>query len=117
RHKTQQAPGNQDSPGINRLWPPLRRSANMGSVPPPVRCSNGIRGASGPTSTGEEMKILHLLYLVCARGFYRWAMREIDPLHPDVGKITIRQRDLDIEYRQILQAYVAESGSASRHSA
>ena len=47
------------------------------------------------------MKLVNLLYLVCARAFYRWVMREINPLHPDVGKIVLRQIDLEAKYRRM----------------
>lgn len=40
------------------------------------------------------MKILSLMRLVAAQAFYRWAMREIDPLHPDVPKIMHHQMRL-----------------------
>lgn len=38
------------------------------------------------------MKILEMVYAMLARGFYRQALREIDPMHPDVGKLVIRER-------------------------
>ena len=40
------------------------------------------------------MKILHLLHVVCAQAFYRWAMSEISPTHPDVPRIMLRQKEL-----------------------
>ena len=40
------------------------------------------------------MKILYLLHVTFARAFYTWAMREIDPLHPDVPRILLRQQEL-----------------------
>jgi hypothetical protein len=40
------------------------------------------------------MKVLHLLHTILAQKFYRWAMREINPLHPDVPKIVLRQSEL-----------------------
>jgi hypothetical protein len=47
------------------------------------------------------MKILHLLHVVVAEAFYRWAMAEISPMHPDVPKIMLRQRQLAEKHRQI----------------
>ncbi len=41
------------------------------------------------------MKILSLLHLAVARAFYSWALREIDPLHPDVPKIVLRRQELE----------------------
>jgi hypothetical protein len=40
------------------------------------------------------MKILTMLHVMMAQAFYRWAMREIDPTHPDVPKIMLRQKEL-----------------------
>jgi hypothetical protein len=41
-----------------------------------------------------RMKIISLLHVVLAQAFYRWAMREINPLHPDVPRIMLRQQEL-----------------------
>jgi hypothetical protein len=43
----------------------------------------------------EFMKILSLLHLTLARAFYSWALREINPLHPDVPRIVLRRQQLD----------------------
>ena len=48
-----------------------------------------------------RMKILHLLHVVVAQAFYRWAMNEISPMHPDVPKIMLRQQQLAEKYRRI----------------
>lgn len=40
------------------------------------------------------MKILELIHVTFAQAFYRWAMREIDPLHPDLPRIVMRQQEL-----------------------
>jgi hypothetical protein len=42
----------------------------------------------------RRMKILTYLHVVVAQAFYRWAMREIDPTHPDVPRIMLRQKEL-----------------------
>lgn len=34
--------------------------------------------------------------------FYAWAMREIDPLHPDVPRILLRQRELQDRLQRLL---------------
>ncbi len=47
------------------------------------------------------MKVLNLLHVVLAQAFYRWAMREINPMHPDVPKIMLRQQQLSEKYRRI----------------
>ena len=41
------------------------------------------------------MKIINLLHVVCAEAFYKWAMKEINPMHPDVPRIMQRQRELE----------------------
>lgn len=40
------------------------------------------------------MKLLTYFHVVVAQAFYRWAMREIDPTHPDVPRIMLRQKEL-----------------------
>jgi len=40
------------------------------------------------------MKILSLIHITIAQAFYRWAMSEINPMHPDVPRIMRRQREL-----------------------
>jgi hypothetical protein len=47
------------------------------------------------------MKVLTLLHVVLAEAFYRWAMREINPMHPDVPRIMLRQQELREKHRQI----------------
>jgi hypothetical protein len=40
------------------------------------------------------MKILNFIHVMIAQAFYSWAMREINPLHPDVPRILMRQKEL-----------------------
>lgn len=40
------------------------------------------------------MKILNLIHVMVAQAFYSWAMREINPLHPDLPRIMLRQKEL-----------------------
>lgn len=40
-------------------------------------------------------RILHELRLSFARAFYQWALREIDPLHPDLPCLLMRARALE----------------------
>lgn len=58
-----------------------------------------VRLEAGPTIAA--MKILQLLHVVCAQAFYRWAMKEISPMHPDVPKIMLRQQQLAEKYRRV----------------
>jgi hypothetical protein len=55
----------------------------------------------GGDLTIAAMKILHLLHVVCAQAFYKWAMNEISPMHPDVPKIMLRQQQLAEKYRRV----------------
>jgi hypothetical protein len=55
----------------------------------------------GVAPTIAAMKILHLLHVVCAQAFYKWAMTEISPMHPDVPKIMLRQQQLAEKYRRV----------------
>jgi hypothetical protein len=67
--------------------------------------SNGpVRNLQGVTKLAAiitPMKIINLLHVVCAQAFYRWAMKEINPMHPDVPKIMLRQQQLNEKYRRI----------------
>lgn len=47
------------------------------------------------------MKVLHLIHVMVAQAFYRWAMREIDPMHRDVPLILHRQRELEDKAQRI----------------
>ncbi len=49
----------------------------------------------------RRMKILTLLHVTLAQAFYKWAMREIDPTHPDVPRIMLRQKELADKQRQL----------------
>jgi hypothetical protein len=47
------------------------------------------------------MKILNLIHVTVAQAFYGWALREINPLHPDVPRIMMRRRELADKQQQI----------------
>jgi hypothetical protein len=47
------------------------------------------------------MKILSLIHVTVAQAFYRWAMREINPLHPDLPRIMLRQQELADKARRM----------------
>ena len=53
------------------------------------------------------MNILNMLYVVTARAFYGWALREIDPLHPDLPRLLLRQHDLDDRARKLFKRSAA----------
>jgi hypothetical protein len=42
----------------------------------------------------DLMKILDLIHVMFAQAFYKWAAREINPLHPDLPRIVLRQMEL-----------------------
>ena len=47
------------------------------------------------------MKILNLIHVMVAQAFYKWALAEIDPLHPDAPRIVLRQHELADKARRI----------------
>lgn len=47
------------------------------------------------------MKVLDLIHVMLAQAFYNWALREINPLHPDVPRIMLRQQELADKARRI----------------
>jgi hypothetical protein len=47
------------------------------------------------------MKILNFIHVMVARAFYSWAMKEINPMHPDVPRIVQRQRELEDKAQRI----------------
>ena len=40
------------------------------------------------------MKILNLIHVMVAQAFYSWALREINPMHPDLPRIMMRRQEL-----------------------
>lgn len=59
------------------------------------------QSGAGANANIRCMKILNLLHVVVAQAFYKWAMREINPMHPDVPRIMLRQQELSEKYRRI----------------
>ena len=49
------------------------------------------------------MNVPRLVFLWIAQGFYRWALREISPLHPDLPRIVVRERELADEAARSLR--------------
>jgi hypothetical protein len=47
------------------------------------------------------MKILNLIHVMFAQAFYSWAVREINPLHPDVPRIILRRQELADKARRV----------------
>jgi hypothetical protein len=64
-------------------------------------CVACLQAGSRLQPTIAAMKILNLLHVVVAQAFYKWAMREINPMHPDVPRIMLRQQELSEKYRRI----------------
>ena len=54
-----------------------------------------LRGLRGAVPIIRDMKILNFIHVTVARAFYSWAMKEINPMHPDVPRIMQRQRELE----------------------
>jgi hypothetical protein len=47
------------------------------------------------------MKILNFIHITVASAFYDWALREINPLHPDLPRIMARRRELADKARKV----------------
>lgn len=47
------------------------------------------------------MKILDLIHVMIAQSFYKWALSEINPSHPDVPRIVLRRQELADKARRI----------------
>jgi hypothetical protein len=47
------------------------------------------------------MKILNFIHVTVAQAFYSWAMREINPLHPDLPRIMMRRQELQDKARRV----------------
>ena len=65
----------------------------------PMRVGPTLRADS--LRTIRYMKILNFIHVMVAQGFYRWAMSEINPMHPDVPRIMRRQMELADKARNI----------------
>ena len=50
--------------------------------------------AKQDVNDNDFMKILNFIHVMFAQAFYKWAMREINPLHPDLPRIVLRQMEL-----------------------
>jgi hypothetical protein len=76
-----------------RLTTAVRKQAKPTSQPPTTQISSfrNIR----------VMKILNLIHVLVAQAFYSWAMREINPLHPDLPRIMLRKKELDDKAQRI----------------
>jgi hypothetical protein len=59
---------------------------------------------SGVLTDHGAMNILNLIHVTAAQAFYRWALREIDPLHPDLPRILLRQQALADKERRLWPA-------------
>jgi hypothetical protein len=71
------------------------------SAPARNRRATSLRAEPQPLATIGGMKILNLIHVMVAQAFYQWALREIDPLHPDVPRIMLRQQELADKARRI----------------
>lgn len=47
------------------------------------------------------MKILRFIHLTFAQAFNSWALREIDPLHPDLPKLLYKRVELADKARSL----------------
>ena len=70
-----------------------------------VRASADYAGreAADPTAAQERaMSIFRLIHVMIAQAFYRWALRKMNPLHPDLPQIVLRQQELADEARRLV---------------
>ena len=51
--------------------------------------------------TIRYMKILNFIHVTVAQAFYAWALREINPMHPDLPKIMMRRQELQDKARRV----------------
>ena len=47
------------------------------------------------------MKVLSLIHVMVAQAFYSWALREINPMHPDLPRIMMRKQELADKQQRI----------------
>jgi hypothetical protein len=47
------------------------------------------------------MKIIRFIHLTFSQAFYGWALREIDPMHPDLPKLVMKRQELADEARRM----------------
>lgn len=47
------------------------------------------------------MKILNLIHVTFAQFFYDWALREINPMHPDMPRIMMRRLELQDKAKRV----------------
>jgi hypothetical protein len=51
--------------------------------------------------TISAMKILRFIHLTLAQAFYGWALKEIDPMHPDLPKLVMKRQELQDAHRRM----------------
>ena len=68
---------------------------------PPGGVERGSYTAETARPHDTNMKILNFIHVMVARAFYSWAMKEINPMHPDVPRIMQRQRELEDKAQRI----------------
>ena len=47
------------------------------------------------------MVVFKLIHVMMAQAFYGWALREIDPMHPDVPLLVLRRQELADKARRL----------------
>lgn len=47
------------------------------------------------------MKIIRFIHVTFASAFYAWALREIDPMHPDLPQLVVKHQLLEDEARRM----------------
>lgn len=47
------------------------------------------------------MKIIKFIHVSVAHAYYGWALREIDPMHPDLLQLVLKRQQLADEARRM----------------
>jgi hypothetical protein len=68
---------------------------------PTVALAAGRRIPLRYVATIVCMKVLELIHVTVAQAFYRWALREIDPMHPDLPRIVMKRLELADKARRM----------------
>jgi hypothetical protein len=80
------------------------RERLAGGKPSPKDRFAPVRHSHRLLQRGEEgaaVKILRFIHLTFAQAYYSRALKEINPLHPDVPSIVLRRRQLAEEARRL----------------
>ncbi len=61
----------------------------------------GARAVPCRATHDGRMRILSIVHVTLACAFYRWAMGQIPPLHPDLPRILIKWQEMEEREQQL----------------